>query len=145
MIESLVKAYRCRVKQLAGSDYHEVYALASNAYQKAKGSTKRRPYVRAVFYNKEKIFLPLFWEHLMQKHWKERVVRMKLFPCAIELLQRSTCMPISKQNPNKPAELLHRFLGITSENVEFVVQVRENKRTGEKWFMSAFPFEHTRK
>ena len=81
----------------------------------------------------------------MQKHWKERVVRMKLLPCAIELLQFSTCEPISKQNPNKPSELLHRFLGVTPENVEFVVQVKEDKRTGEKWFMSVFPFEHTRK
>lgn len=145
MTESLVKAYQCRKRQLAGSDYHEVYGQASMTYQKAKGSTKRRPYVRAIFYNKRKIFLQLFWDHLMQKHWKERVVRMKLLSCAIELLQLSTCEPVSKQNPNKPSELLHRFLGVTPENVEFVVQVKEDKRTGEKWFMSVFPFEHKRK
>lgn len=145
MTELLVKVYRCRIKQLVGSDYREVYGLASKAYQKAKGSTKRRPYIRAVFYGRGKIFLQLFWDHLMQKPWKERVVRMKLLPCAIELLQLSTYVPLSRQNPNRSTELLHRFLGITPENVEFVVQVKEDKRTGEKWFMSVFPFEHTRK
>ena len=36
-------------------------------------------------------------------------------------------------------EILHRFKGITPEGEEFFVQIKENKRNGQKYFISVFP------
>jgi len=47
--------------------------------------------------------------------------------------------PVSKENPNNPSEILHRFAGITKENELFFVQIKEDKKTGKKRFMSAYP------
>jgi len=59
--------------------------------------------------------------------------------CAIELLKESRIAPVSKSNPNKTGEVLHRFAGITAGGEEFYVQVKEYKRNGNKYFMSVFP------
>lgn len=65
--------------------------------------------------------------------------RLKYFPCAIELIQKSRFEPESKENPNKRTEILHRFTGVTKENDIFFVQIKEDKRTGQKWLISVFP------
>lgn len=64
---------------------------------------------------------------------------MKYFHNAIELIQNSRFEPESKQNPNKPSEILHRFAGVTSEDDLFFVQIKEDKRSGEKFLISIFP------
>ncbi len=47
--------------------------------------------------------------------------------------------PTSKRNSEKPKEILHRFYGINGNNESFLVQIKEDTRTGEKHFMSVLP------
>ncbi len=44
-----------------------------------------------------------------------------------------------KSNPNKSSEMLYRFTGINGNKETFHVQVKEDKKTGEKLMMSMFP------
>ncbi|MFH0820340.1 MAG: hypothetical protein V1908_01055 [Candidatus Peregrinibacteria bacterium] len=128
-------------KRLAGTDYHEVYTNAVRCYKQAKAKSKRRPYIRSAYFKGSKIFLELFWQHLKQKQRRDRMRRIKYLPCALELMQHSKFDPISRQNPNRTSEILHRFEGVTSDKYLFFVQIKEDKRTGQKWFISVFPKE----
>lgn len=134
-----MKAYHTKASKFTGTDYHEVYKKAFDSYKKIKARSKRTPYVRSAYFKKDKIFISFFWEHLKQKSWKDRDRRLKYFDCAIELICHSNFEPITKENPNKPSELLHRFAGITRENDLFFVQIKEDRKTDKKWFMSVFP------
>jgi len=49
--------------------------------------------------------------------------------------------PISEENPRKKGEIMHRFLGMTKDKELFYVQVKEDNRSGRKYFMSCFPLE----
>lgn len=80
-----------------------------------------------------------FWVHLALKSWGDRVRRLKYLPCALELLQRCREDPVTKENPNRAGELLHRFAGLTRSRVLFYVHVREDRRSGTKEFMSVYP------
>ena len=134
-----MKIYQSKVRKLSGSEYREVYIQVKNIYKEISSRTKRRPYIRSSYFKKDKIFLSYFWDHLWTKNWRDRVRRLKYFPCAIDLIKNSRVEPISKENPNRNSELLHRFAGITKEKELFFVQVKEDKRSGEKHFMSVFP------
>ena len=137
-----MKVYKTRISKLSGSDYKEVNKKAFGLYAEIRKKTKRRPYVRSAYFNKSKIFIELFWLRIWQnQNFRDKIRRIKYFPCAIELIRKSKLDPSSKQNPNKPTEILHRFAGTTKENDLFYVQIKEDKKTGEKWLMSAFPEE----
>lgn len=112
---------------------------AHTLFDHIEKQTKRRPYVRSAYFKKEKIFFDFFWQHIGEKSPKERFIRLKYFRAALELVEQSHQAPISKPNPNKATELLHRFAGITKEKHLFYVQVKENIRTKRKYFMSCFP------
>jgi hypothetical protein len=131
--------YKTKSKKITGTNLKEVAHAASLMHQIIKKRTKRQPYIRSAYFRKEKIFLNYFWEHLRQKAPRERYKRLKFFGSAIELIEKSKNMPVSKPNPNKN-EILHRFAGITREGELFYVQIKENKRRG-KYFMSCFPPE----
>lgn len=133
------EAYRTKVRPISGTDYHEVYHRARSVYQNIKAKTKRRPYVRSVYFKKSKIFLDYFWEHLHQKNWRDRLQRLKFYPIAIDLIKNSRYEPESKQNPNRPNEIMHRFAGMTSDKKKFFVQIKEDKRTDKKVLLSVFP------
>ena|SRR3989338_9056855 len=136
-----MKSYQTKAKKLAGTDYKEVHKRAFNLYQQIKSKTKRRPYVRSAYFKKDKIFLELFWQHLFDRgNWRDRMRRLKYFACAIELIRKTTFEPESKENPNKQTEIFHRFAGTTKENNMFFVQIKEDKRTGQKFLISIFPF-----
>lgn len=136
----IMKSYRTKTKKLPGTDFHEVRRKAFAVYLQIKKRTKRKPYVRSAYFKKAKIFLDLFWSHLFEKkNFTDLMRRMKFYPCAIELIQNSPFEPISKENPNKSSEILHRFAGITTEKDLFFVQIKEHKRSGKKWFISVFP------
>ena len=47
--------------------------------------------------------------------------------------------PDTKPNPNGKHELVHRFAGITADGELFYVQIKEDKRSDNKYFMSVFP------
>ena len=112
-----MKIYKTKATKLTGTDFHEVNQKAFGLYQQIKRKTKRRPYIRSTYFNKDKVFLELFWKHLFDKqNWRDRVRRLRYFSCAIELIRDSRFEPISKENPNKPTEILHRFAGATKDN-----------------------------
>ena len=98
--------------------------------------------MRSAYFDKQKIFLGLFWQHLHEKeNVRDKVRRLKYYPCAIELIQKSRVEPTSKENPNRPGEIVHRFAGSTPDNELFFVQIKEDKRTNQKLLMSVFPLD----
>lgn len=137
-----MKIYSCKKSKIPGSDYKEVNSQAFLLYQKIRKKTKRRPYIRSAYFDKSKIFLELFWQHLWGKqNFRDKIRRLRYFPCALELIENSKMKPLSKKNPNKFSETLHRFGGITKDGDLFFVQIKEDTKTNEKWLMSAFPEE----
>jgi hypothetical protein len=134
------KAFRTKSKKLAGTNYSEVYKKAYGIYSQIEKRSKRRPYIRSVYFNKDKIFLGLFWHHLKDKfNHKDKTRRLKYLPCALELISCSRYCPNSKQNPMKKSEIFHRFTGITTDNEIFFVQIKENKNNNHKYLISVFP------
>jgi len=59
----------------------------------------------------------------------------------LELAKNSRNRPVSKENPNKRGEILHRFAGLTRDKEVFFVQIKEDKKGKKKYFMSCFPPE----
>lgn len=123
---------------LAGSSYTEVVKYARKEFNTIRKITKRQPYVRSKYFRGDKIFITIFWDHLMQKNRKERTKRLKLYSAAIDLLRNSTEAPETIFDNTNRDVLLHRFYGKTSDGIEFCVQVKEDKRSGRKDFMSVF-------
>ncbi len=132
--------YQTRSAKLSGTSYKEIYKNAFAFYRAIKRKSKRRPYIRSVYFGKEKVFLGLFWQHIEDHlHYNDRVRRLKYFVCGLELIQNSKYDPASKENPHKTSEMLHRFTGSTKNKEIFHVQIKEDKRTGEKFLISIFP------
>ncbi|TSC63977.1 MAG: Uncharacterized protein G01um1014106_311 [Parcubacteria group bacterium Gr01-1014_106] len=131
--------YQTHVSKLRGSRYGEVHTRARHVFRAIERKTRRRPYVRSAYFGKEKVFFDFFWKHLWQKSPSQRADRLRYLPCALELIERSRHAPISKVNPNRPGEVLHRFAGLTTERELFFVQIKENVRSGRKYLMSVFP------
>ena len=135
-----MKIYKTKAKKLAATNYEEAHRKARNYYDTLKHSkrTKKMPSVQSAFFN-QKILLDEFWKHLGQKNVQDRARRLKYFICGIELIKNSKCGPSSKENINKKTQILHRFMGSTSDNEIFYVQIREDKKTGKKYLMSIYP------
>jgi hypothetical protein len=131
--------YQTKAEKITGRRYTDVRKSARNSYAIIERRTNRNPYVRSAYFKKEKVFVNLFWQHIMQKHEGERKKRLRYFDCAIELLEKTTLPPITKRNPNGRNELVHRFNGMTPTGEIFYVQIKEEVRTGRKYFMSVFP------
>ena len=135
-----MQVYKTHTRKFSGSNFHDVHQKAFGLYTEIKKKSKRRTYVRSAYFKKDKIFLDLFWQHLFAKeNWRDRMRRMKYFCCGIELIQKSIIKPNSKENPNKHSEILHRFYGATSEDEPFCVQIKEDKKRGQKFLISVFP------
>lgn len=133
--------YQSKFGKLTGSNYVEVKKNAETIFKQIKSKTKRRPYIKSAYFNKQKIFFDYFWEHLFQKSLKDRTLRLKYFYCAIDLIKSSRIAPESKDNHENKNETFHRFSGKTKSKEKFAVQIKENKKTGKKDFMSCFPWE----
>lgn len=110
-----MKVYIVNILPTSGTDFSEVYPSARKLFNHIKASSKRQPYVRSAYFDKEKVFIELFWIHLNQHNRKQRNRRLNFYACGIELLRLTRQEPITKQNPNKSRELLHRFAGITKQ------------------------------
>jgi len=137
-----MKVFRTKTNKLAGTNFREVHRNAIAIYEQIVKKTKRRVYIRSVYFKRSKVFLGLFLQHLFDnKNWRDRMRRMKYFPCALELIRDSHIEPISKENPNKRTEILHRFAGVTRGNDLFFVQIKENKNNGQKYLISIFPVD----
>ena len=133
--------YQTKIKKLSGTSYSEIKKEALVLFKQIKTKTKRRPYIRSAYFNKDKIFFDYFWTHLFQKNPKERMKRLKYFEAALEVIKKSRSHPTSEENPHKKGEMLHRFIGLTKDEELFYVQIKEDKRSGKKYFMSCFPVE----
>lgn len=131
--------YQTNKKKLPGTSYAESRNQALTIFGQIKKRTKRKPYIRSVYFKKQKIFFDYFWTHLNQKSPKERAKRLKYFECAIDLIKNSRNQPHIEVNRNKPNEILYRFGGLTKEKELFYVQIKENKRSKRKYLMSCFP------
>ena len=131
--------YQTKIKKLPGTNYSEVKKHASLILNQIKKKTKRRPYIRSAYFNKQKVFFDYFWIHLAQKNLKEKIRRIKYFSCAINLIENSKIAPISIENTDNRNEMLHRFAGKTKNKEVFFVQIKENKKSDKKYFMSCFP------
>lgn len=134
-------SYTTKARKLPGTNYAEVRSHAMFLFNQIKRKTKRRPYIRSAYFNKQKIFFDYFWPHLFQKSPKERLKRLKYFEAALEVIKNSRDHPISEDNPHKKGEILHRFAGLTKNKELFYVQIKEEKRSGRKYLMSCFPIE----
>ena len=130
--------YQTKTKKLPGTNYSEVRKYALFILKQIKKQTKRRPYIRSAYFNKQKIFFDYFWIHLLQKNLRERTKRLKYFSCALDLIRNSKVAPTSKENVDNKNEILHRFAGKTKDKEVFFVQIKENKKSGKKYLMSCF-------
>jgi len=131
--------FKVRSNGSNSANYKTVHENAQILYRNIASKSKRRPYIRSIYFKKQKIFIALFWQHLFDKNWKERVRRLQYFECGFELIEKTTYPPLTIQNPHKSSELLHRFCGITPRGIIFFVQIKECKKTGEKSLISIFP------
>jgi hypothetical protein len=135
-----VKVYKSKFGKLPSSSHADVMRAARYEYHKVQKRTPRREaYVRSGYFSKDKVFINQFWEHLKQKSSGDQVRRARLFVCAIDLIRHSTVAPDTIYNYSDMNVGLHRFYGQTKDGLSFCVQIRENKRTGRKDFMSVFP------
>lgn len=135
-----MSAYKSKYGKLPGTSYEEIAKSARREYHIAQKRTPRRAaYVRSKYFKNDKVFINQFWEHLNQKSKTERQGRLKYFLCALDLIRNTKAAPTSISSNDQPNITLHRFQGLTKNNESFSVQVKENKRTNRKDFMSAFP------
>lgn len=125
---------------LAGTDYSEVMHVARREYQIIqRRNPRRQPYVRLRYFSGDKVFITIFWNHLAQKRKGEQIKRAKLLAAAIDLLRNTSVPPETIFSKATRNQLLHRFTGETKDGHKFYVQVKENKKTDRKDFMSVFP------
>lgn len=134
-----MQPYKCKTVKLSGTSYAEIERQARKLHNQIAARTKRNPYVRSTYFRKDKIFINLLWQHLHQKRRRDRKRRLRYYACAIELLRNTKLEAVSKENPNRPGEILHRFAGLSGDGDIFYVQVKEVKRTDNKFLMSVFP------
>jgi hypothetical protein len=137
-----VTPYKTKINPLAGTSWGEVAPVARAILRTLAKRTKRQPYIRSKYFNKQKIFFTYFWSHLSRKPLPEQLRRLKYLPCALDLIQNSHFTPTTKENAERPGELLHRFTGLTPNGKLFFVQIKETKRSGKKEFMSVFSNNH---
>lgn len=104
-----------------------------------KRTPRRQAHVRSLYFGKDKVFINQFWDHLNQKNRRDKVRRLRLYTCAIDLICNTRLVPDTTQNPNNSDESLHRFGGKTATGELFYVQIKENKKSNRKDFMSVFP------
>ncbi len=134
-----MKIYQSKAPTLPGSSYDEAISLVRKEHKKIESLTKRQPYVRSMYFNKDKIFISCFLTHIMQIGRKRRTTRLTLYNAAIDLLRNSRHEPETLLKGDLPNAILYRFYGVTKNGVHFCVQVKQDKRSGRKDFMSAYP------
>lgn len=133
-----MKVFSSKEALLPGSSYDEVIALARKEFHKIENLTKRQPYVRSSYFNKDKVFISLYWTHLMQLHRRDRTLRLKFYKAAIDLMRNTRHEPETIFKKDDLSIILHRFYGETKDGVGFCVQIKQDKRSGRKDFMSVF-------
>jgi len=88
--------YKTKKDTFAIRRYGEIRNNALFVFNQIKKKTKRKPYIRSAYFNKQKIFFDYFWMHLFQKNPKERIKRLKYFEASIDLIKNSKNHPFSR-------------------------------------------------
>jgi hypothetical protein len=133
-----MQIYQTKAGRLKGTDFTEVRKRAFFVFKQIKKKSKRHPYIRSAYFNKEKIFLNLFWQHLFEKPLGERLRRLKYFAAAVELLEGSRSEPELKMDPSTK-EQFYRFSGRSKEGDLFYVQIKCKYPSNNKHLISIFP------
>jgi hypothetical protein len=134
-----MNSYKTKATTLKGTSYEELVKVSRKKYGEVKSQSRRSPYVKSKYFNGSKVFLNLFWDHIVQKRRGERVKRLVFYGCALELIKETRIPPEVAVKEKLVKVLYYRFNGISRDGLEFIVQVKENKSTGRKDFMSVFP------
>lgn len=100
--------------------------------------------MRARYFKNDKVFLTIYWSHLVQKDRKEQLRRVRLYKAALDLIRNTSYKPLTIIDVTKSDILLHRFYGLTKDGVKFCVQIKQNHQSGRKDFISAFPLENNK-
>ncbi len=133
-----MSVYQSKHDLLPGSSYDEVVKVARKEFNTIRKITKRQPYVRSKYFRGDKVFVTVFWEHIMQKHRGTIFKRLKFYKAAIDVIRNSTASPETHIDTKQDTVYLHRFYGQTRSGIEFCVQIKEDRRSGRKDFMSVF-------
>ena len=135
-----MKVYKSKAALLPGTSYSEVITAARREYHIAQKRTPRRvANVRSAYFAKDKIFLNNFWNHLSQKHPADQRRRLKYYKAALDLIRNSKLTPDTVFSKDDLNNILHRFYGVTIDGYYYTVQIKQNKRTNRKDFISVFP------
>jgi hypothetical protein len=121
--------FQSKYSRISGNDYAEKERQARKIYDEIARRSKRQAYVRSAYFNKEKVFLKLFWNHLSQKRLGDRARRIVYYKCAIDLIRSSIVKPVVT-NLESSKEVYYRFYGKTKGREAFVVQIKQNKSGG---------------
>lgn len=132
-----MNVYQSKYEKTSGTSYSEVERTARRLYNERVRQTKRNPYLRSRYFDKDKIFLSLFWTHLNQKPRRDRKRRLRYYACALDLLEHTLLAPDIRRNPNGKHERVFRFAGVTKGGNKFYVQVKESTNRA-KYFISVF-------
>lgn len=127
--------YLVKTIPIHGGHYSRVKKEAFKHIREIEKATKRKPYLKSKYFNKEKVFISIFMSHLFDKKQKERVRRLKLITCAIELIKHSNHSPTKKISSK---DILYRFYGITRHQQKFIVQIKEDCMKRKFW-ISVYP------
>ncbi|MDR2672188.1 MAG: hypothetical protein LBC35_02620 [Coriobacteriales bacterium] len=117
--------FKSRHTNLSGSNDRELYHKARAIQQAMTAGSRRRPYVRSKFFNRQKVFLDIFWTHLFAKNPGERRRRIALFACVVDLVQNTTYQPEIYVRGN---ERFYRFFGVSKNGVRFAVQIKQDRK-----------------
>jgi hypothetical protein len=132
----LKKYYQSKYDPIRGSSDKEIFYEARKIFRKYDNK-RRLPYVRSRYFEKQKVFLSMFWRHLNSKDPLERRRRIPFLLCAIDLIQNSPVGPVIT-NLDESKDVYYRFYGKTRSGNKFVVQVIKDKKSN-RYFMSCFP------
>jgi len=137
-----MNVYKSKANELRGTNLEEITKLARRHYHIIESKNPHRiPHVKSKYFTKGKVFINNYWEHNNQKTPRERMMRLRLYPCAIDLLRNTTYPPDTIYTNVDMNIGLHRFYGQTPNGKYFCIQVQENKRNGRKEFISVFPIK----
>lgn len=137
-LQKVVGMYSCKTKAFWGHRYSDIMPQSRKVFRALQKKTKRQPYVRSMFFKKDKVFFDYFWTHLNEKSVHDRARRLKYLPCVLELLRISTCQPETFIKPQSNA-IYHQFEGKTEDDILFSVIVKQDRASGKKYLLSIFP------
>ena len=135
-----IKFFQSKYNVLPGSDLEELASAARKVYKQAVGKSRRLPSVnsKCKLFKTPRVFLDLYWPHLNQKPPRERFRRIGLYQCALDTIRNSRISPVVAQSGDGKS-IYYRFYGVTRAGIKFCVQIKEDRKSGRKHFMSVYP------